>query len=470
MVRTSLREPALSACSQAGLVNNLNDGLAWGLLPLLFVRGGLPVGQVGLLAALYPAVWGLGQLITGPLSDRLGRKPLITAGMLVQAVALAGIALAGSFLPWAAGAVLLGVGTAMVYPTLLAAISDVAHPSWRATAVGVYRLWRDTGFAVAPCSPGWSPTSPAWRRRSGSSPPSPPPPAWSWPCACTRPTGRSAQHDRPPWGAPLRFATFLAPNMLPVYRFLADRIGDRLGRPVELVVGRSFDQFEQGEADLGVICGLPYVWLADRRPPPVEPLAAPVLAGARYAGRPVYYSDVIVAATARSPAWRSCEGRSWAYNEPASHSGHTVTLYSLVRMGARPGSSARVVEAGFHQRAIRLVHSGAVDAAAIDSQVLAIELRDHPGWPRPAGDRRLRSVHHPAGGGRQPPPRPAQGPGPGVAGRPGRRPGRAADARLMGSSSGFTPVDDAAYDDIRAMLATIEAAGWTSLTQTAVDR
>jgi MFS family permease len=145
---TSWREPALSACSQAGLVNNLNDGLAWGLLPLLFVRGGLSIGQVGLLAATYPAVWGLGQLLTGPLSDRLGRKPLITGGMLLQALALAGMALAGSFAPWAASAILLGVGTAMVYPTLLAAISDVAHPSWRATAVGVYRLWRDTGFAV----------------------------------------------------------------------------------------------------------------------------------------------------------------------------------------------------------------------------------------------------------------------------------------------------------------------------------
>jgi MFS family permease len=147
-VRTSLREPALSACSQAGLVNNLNDGLAWGLLPLLFARGGLPVAQIGLLAALYPAVWGLGQLLTGPLSDRLGRKPLITAGMLLQALALAGTAMAGSFLPWAASAILLGIGTAMVYPTLLAAIGDVAHPGWRATAVGVYRLWRDAGFAV----------------------------------------------------------------------------------------------------------------------------------------------------------------------------------------------------------------------------------------------------------------------------------------------------------------------------------
>jgi MFS family permease len=148
LARTSLREPALSACSQAGLVNNAGDGLAWGLLPLLFVRGGLPVGQVGLLAALYPAVWGLGQLLTGPLSDRLGRKPLITGGMLLQAVALAGTAATDSFLPWAASAILLGAGTAMVYPTLLAAISDVAHPSWRASAVGAYRLWRDTGFAV----------------------------------------------------------------------------------------------------------------------------------------------------------------------------------------------------------------------------------------------------------------------------------------------------------------------------------
>ncbi|HZA81528.1 MAG TPA: MFS transporter, partial [Actinomycetes bacterium] len=148
LAATSWREPALSACSQAGLVNNLNDGLAWGLLPLLFIRGGLPVAQVGLLAALYPAVWGLGQLLTGPLSDRVGRKPLIVGGMLLQALALAATAMAGSFLPWAASAILLGVGTAMVYPTLLAAIGDVAHPSWRATAVGIYRLWRDAGFAV----------------------------------------------------------------------------------------------------------------------------------------------------------------------------------------------------------------------------------------------------------------------------------------------------------------------------------
>jgi MFS family permease len=144
---TSLREPALSAASQAGLVNNLNDGLAWGLLPVYFAAGGLTVGEIGVLAALYPAVWGIGQLATGALSDRIGRKRLIVNGMLLQAAALALTAAAHGFLAWAVAAVFLGVGTAMVYPTLLAVIGDVAHPSWRASAVGVYRLWRDAGFA-----------------------------------------------------------------------------------------------------------------------------------------------------------------------------------------------------------------------------------------------------------------------------------------------------------------------------------
>lgn len=145
---TSFREKALSSCSQAGLVNNLNDGLAWGLLPLYFAAAGLSVARIGILAALYPAVWGLGQLVTGGLSDRIGRKPLIVGGMLVQAVALGLFAATEGFAFWAAAAVLLGAGTAMVYPTLLAAIGDVAHPGWRARSVGIYRLWRDGGFAV----------------------------------------------------------------------------------------------------------------------------------------------------------------------------------------------------------------------------------------------------------------------------------------------------------------------------------
>jgi MFS family permease len=145
---TSFREKSLSSASQAGLVNNLNDGLAWGLLPIFFADAGLSVGRIGLLAAIYPAVWGFGQLITGSLSDRIGRKPLIAGGMLVQAAAIAMIAATNGFMPWALAATLLGAGTAMVYPTLLAAIGDVAHPAWRARSVGIYRLWRDAGFAV----------------------------------------------------------------------------------------------------------------------------------------------------------------------------------------------------------------------------------------------------------------------------------------------------------------------------------
>ncbi|MGZ4792930.1 MAG: MFS transporter [Ilumatobacteraceae bacterium] len=145
---TSFHDKALSSCSQAGLVNNLNDGLAWGLFPLFFTNAGLSIARVGVLAALYPAVWGFGQLYTGGLSDRVGRKPLIVGGMLVQGVALAWIGASGSFLAWAVGAIALGAGTAMVYPTLLAAIGDVAHPKWRARSVGIYRLWRDGGFAI----------------------------------------------------------------------------------------------------------------------------------------------------------------------------------------------------------------------------------------------------------------------------------------------------------------------------------
>jgi MFS family permease len=145
---TSWQDRRLFAVSQAGLVNNLNDGMAWGLFPLYFTAAGLPITQIAILSALYPAVWGLGQLGTGALSDHIGRKPLITGGMALQALGIFLIAATAGFLPWAIGAVLLGLGTAMVYPTLLAAIGDVAHPEWRASSVGVYRLWRDGGYAI----------------------------------------------------------------------------------------------------------------------------------------------------------------------------------------------------------------------------------------------------------------------------------------------------------------------------------
>ncbi|MFE0508885.1 MFS transporter [Streptomyces sp. NPDC058964] len=145
---TSLADKALSAASWAGMVNNLNDALAWGIFPLLFAAHGLSVGRIGLLVALYPAVWGLGQILTGWWSDRIGRKHLISTGMFLQAAAIGLVAAGTAFPVWALAQVLLGAGTALVYPTLLAVIGDVAHPAWRARAVGVYRLWRDGGFAV----------------------------------------------------------------------------------------------------------------------------------------------------------------------------------------------------------------------------------------------------------------------------------------------------------------------------------
>ncbi|HWS25860.1 MAG TPA: MFS transporter [Xanthomonadales bacterium] len=145
--RTTLKDQDLSSVSQAGLVNNLNDGMAWGLFPLFFAAASMDLAQIGTLAALYPATWGIAQLLTGAWSDRIGRKWLIASGMWVQAIGIVATVVADGYAGFATGAVLLGLGTAMVYPTLLAAIGDVAHPSWRASAVGVYRLWRDLGYA-----------------------------------------------------------------------------------------------------------------------------------------------------------------------------------------------------------------------------------------------------------------------------------------------------------------------------------
>jgi MFS family permease len=145
---TTLLDRNLSSVTQAGLVNNLNDGMAWGLFPMLFAAAGLPVKAIAVLVAVYPATAGVGQLVTGALSDRLGRKHLIVWGMWIQAAGIAVTVASRDFSHYLLGAGLLGAGTAMVYPTLLAAIGDVAHPSWRASAVGVYRLWRDLGYAI----------------------------------------------------------------------------------------------------------------------------------------------------------------------------------------------------------------------------------------------------------------------------------------------------------------------------------
>jgi phosphonate transport system substrate-binding protein len=176
---------------------------------------------------------------------------------------------------------------------------------------------------------------------------------------------------------PLRFITFLAPNLFDVYAFITRHVGARLGLATELIVGSAYAEMAAW-ADVGFMCGLPYVELKDRHGLDLEPLAAPVLAGPRYGGRPVYYSDVIVRRDSPVRTFADLRGRSWAYNEPLSHSGYGITRYRLVQLGETNGFFSRVVEAGWHERAIRLVCAGEVDASAIDSQVLAIALRDQP--------------------------------------------------------------------------------------------
>ncbi|MCA3923222.1 MFS transporter, partial [Burkholderia sp.] len=151
---TSFRNRNLFAASQAGMINNLNDGMSWGIFPLFFTTLGLGIERIGVLKAVYPVVWGSCQIVTGPLSDRWGRKGLIVAGMWVQAGGLALTALTGQFRWWLVASVLLGLGTAMVYPSLIAAVSDASEPGWRARSLSVYRFWRDLGYAIGALSAG----------------------------------------------------------------------------------------------------------------------------------------------------------------------------------------------------------------------------------------------------------------------------------------------------------------------------
>jgi len=151
---TSFKDRNLFAACQAGLVNNLNDGMSWGIFPLFFVSFGLSVERIGILKAVYPATWGILQIATGPLSDRWGRKGLITGGMWIQAAGLFLTAATSHFEWWLVGSLLLGIGTAMVYPSLIAAVSDASHPSWRARSLSVYRFWRDLGYAIGALSAG----------------------------------------------------------------------------------------------------------------------------------------------------------------------------------------------------------------------------------------------------------------------------------------------------------------------------
>ena len=175
-------------------------------------------------------------------------------------------------------------------------------------------------------------------------------------------------------GRPLVFASYLAPNMLPLYRFITASVGERLGIETHLEVGTSFSQLINGEVDVAFLCGLPYVRLAGH----LEPLAAPVLAGDRYGAQPVYFSDVIVTNDSRFQSFEDLRGASWSFNDSDSHSGYLVTLVRLLDLGETDQFFGRMVDAGWHQVSIELVAAGRVDASAVDSHVLAVELRRRP--------------------------------------------------------------------------------------------
>jgi phosphonate transport system substrate-binding protein len=176
----------------------------------------------------------------------------------------------------------------------------------------------------------------------------------------------------------LRWASFLAPNMAPVYEFIAAFVDDRLGYETSFSIGRSFAEFESGATDIGFICGLPYVELTRLDPAPVELLAAPVLRGDRYENRPIYFSDVIVSSASGAASFDDLGGSSWSYNEPHSHSGYNVVCHRLTTMGKDAGFFGAIVGAGWHQRSIEMVAERVVHASAIDSQVLALEMRERP--------------------------------------------------------------------------------------------
>ena len=261
----------------------------------------------------------------------------------------------------------------------------------------------------------------------------------------------------------LRFGTYLAPNILPVYEAVATEVGRRLGVETELVVETEYDACARDENEVCFVCSLPYVHFERQGIAPAVPVAAPVLHGERYGGRPIYFSDVIVHRDSPLRSFLDLRGHSWAYNEPLSHSGYGITRYHLLELGETSGFFSEVIETGFHETSMRLVAAGEVDASAIDSQVLAVALRDDPSLARslrvidalgpstiqpvavskrvPIGQRReiqeaLTTLHE----------------------------AEAVRGRLAaGLIERFVPVDAASYDDIRRMRDACEAAGFLQL-------
>jgi phosphonate transport system substrate-binding protein len=261
----------------------------------------------------------------------------------------------------------------------------------------------------------------------------------------------------------LRFVTFLAPNLYPFYEFIAHHAGRQLGLLTELAIGSSYAQLSSQAVDVAFVCGLPYVELSRGGEAPVEPLAAPILRGKRFGGRAIYFSDVIVH---RASCWQSfseLRGCSWAYNEPHSQSGYGITRYHLVCRGETSGYFGRVVEAGWHEEALRLVAGKAVDAAAIDCQVLAVALRAQPELAARVRiiDTLGPSTIQPVVASRRLPQRLRSDLRAfllNLANDPVARPHL--DRALV---QGFEAVNDASYDDIRAMLAAVEAVNFLAL-------
>jgi phosphonate transport system substrate-binding protein len=261
----------------------------------------------------------------------------------------------------------------------------------------------------------------------------------------------------------VRVASFLAPNMWPIYEFIVGYISSKLNYEMELVVGSTYD--ELGHSDFSFVCGLPYVLYTAPRlePSPITAIAAPVLQGERYQGKPIYFSDVIVRADSSIRSFADLRGHSWAYNEDQSQSGYGITRYWLVKFGETNGYFGKVVKAGFHQAAIRMVSTGEVDASAIDSLVLAVELAKHQKLTQ-----KLRIVETLGPSTIQPfvaathVPQSLKDDVQGILAQM-HIDSMAAEYLRRGHIDHFVPMQDSDYDDIRAMLAACEAANFMTL-------
>ncbi len=261
----------------------------------------------------------------------------------------------------------------------------------------------------------------------------------------------------------LRFATYLAPNVLPLYEAATEEVGRRLGIHTELVVETSYDSCERDEYEVCFVCSLPYVTLERRGISPALPVAAPVLIGERYAGRPIYFSDVIVPRNSDARSFGDLKGRSWAFNERLSHSGYGVTRHHLLRLGQTNGFFGEVIEAGFHETAIRMVAGGEVDGSAIDSQVLAVAMRDEPslGEALRVIDALGPSTIQPVAVSRRVPEAVRNAVRDTLVAMAEDPRGR--EGLALGLVERFVSIGPEAYDDIRGMVEACEAAGFTEL-------